>query len=316
VSVLDLRGAPDSVMSGPESVRKDTRLLLVSNDAMRARRRPLTVLVYYTYQLALSALLAWPASRALAKVFGGHPRGDGVLFDAGGWALLAIRTPYGRVSPAVSGALLLATVLGAVLGLVPLAALLTSISHATPDARAPRPRHLAPYVVATFQPLLKLLAIGSALELSLLAIAAWSFGAVRDAAEPRWGDARADQIGALCCALVLLLAAVVSVLHDVARAAAVRFRSGALAAVRSALLTVRRSPVRVLWSWAWRAGASVVAVALIALVVPHLGARGVASVLAIGLLHQLVVIARTSLRASWLARALRAVDAAGGRRLR
>ena len=30
--------SPDT--SGPESVRRDTRLLLVSNDAMRARRRP------------------------------------------------------------------------------------------------------------------------------------------------------------------------------------------------------------------------------------------------------------------------------------
>jgi len=311
--VISSRG-PDT--AGPESVRRDTRLLLVSNDAMRARRRPLAVLAYYIYQLALSLVLAWPVSRALGGIFGGHPRGDAVLFDPGGWALLALRTPYDRASPAIAGLVTLVVVLGSVLGLVPLAALLTSISHVTPETRTPRPRHLAPYVVATFKPLAQLLAVGWALELSLAAVAWWSFGAVRDAAEPRWGDARADQLGALVCALVLALVAIVAVLHDLARAGAVRYRSGTLGAIRAALLTMRRAPVRVLWSWTWRGGASLALIGLVALVVPSLGSRGAASVVAIALLHQLVIAARTGLRASWLARTLRAVDTHGTRRAR
>jgi hypothetical protein len=311
--VVSSRG-PDT--AGPESVRKDTRLLLVSNDAMRARRRPIAIFAYYIYQLALSLLVAWPVSRALAGVFAGHPHGDAVLFDPGGWALLAIRTSYDRASPAISGLLLLVVVFGSVLGVVPLAALLTSLSHVTPETRAPRPRHLAPYVVATFRPLAKLLAMGSALELVLLAIAWWAFGAAREAAEPRWGDARADQLGALALAFVLLLLGLAAVLHDLARAGSVRFRTGALGAIRAALLTLRRAPGRVTWSWTWRALAQLAIVAVVALVVPHLGTRGAASVLAIAILHQLVMAARTALRASWLARALRAVDAHGSARSR
>lgn len=309
--VVSSRG-PDT--AGPESIRKDTRLLLVSNDAMRARRRPIAIFAYYIYQLAVSLLVAWPLSQALAAAFGGHPRGDAVLFDEGSWALLAARSAWDRASPAITGALLLAIVLGAVLGLVPLSALLTSISHATPETRAPRPRHLAPYVVASFPPLVSLLALGSAIELVLLAVSAWAFGAVRDSLEPRYGDPRADQIGVVVLLLLLLVVAAVYVVHDLARAAVIRYRAGAIGALRSALLTFRRAPFRMLWSWAWRGSISLALVVLVALVVPHLGDRGMRSILAIGAIHQLVVLARTGLRASWLARALRGVDRFGSKR--
>jgi hypothetical protein len=296
--------SPDT--SGPESVRKDTRLLLVSNDAMRARRRPVAVLALYIYQLVVSLVVAYPVSRALANVFGGHPRGDAVLFDDGGWALLALRSAWDRASPAFFGLLFIVTIVSAVVGLVPLSALLTSISHATPDMRAPRLRHLAPYAAVTFAPLVYLLAIGSALELSLLAVAAFAFGATREALEPKYGDARADQIAALACFAVLFFTAIAAVLHDLARAALVRHRAGTFAAIRAALGTLRRVAFRVLWSWTWRAFVSLALVVCVAALVPRFGARGF---IMVALLHQLVAIARVSLRASWLARALRAVDA-------
>src|SRR5262249_54146833 len=152
-------------------------------------------------------------------LFGGHPRGDAVLFDDGGWALLSLRSAWDKVSPSFFGLLFIVTIVSAVLGLVPLSALLTSISHATPDMRSPRLRHLAPCVAATVAPLVCLLAIGSALELSLLAVAAFAFGATREALEPKYGDARADQIAALACFAVLFITAIAAVLHDLARAA-------------------------------------------------------------------------------------------------
>jgi hypothetical protein len=244
-------------------------------------------------------------SRALAAAFSGHPRGDAVLFDDGGWALLALRSAWDKASPAFFGLLFIVTIVGAVAGLAPLSALLTSISHATPDMRAPRVRHLAPYVAATFAPLVYLLALGSALELSLLAVAAFAFGATREALEPKYGDARADQIAALACLAVLFITAIAAVLHDLSRAALVRYRAGTFAAIRAALGTFRRVAFRVLWSWMWRAGASLALVLGVAAIVPRFGARGF---IVVALLHQLVAIARVSLRASWLARALRAVD--------
>ena len=363
MSVSQLEGLVSSRpdVSGPESVRRDTRLLLVSNDAMRARRRPGAVIIVYLFQLVLSFVVAWPVSRGLAATFSGHPRGDSVLFDDGGWALLALRTAYDRATPSIWGLVVLVTLVGAVVGLVPLAALLTSISHATPDLRAPRPRHLAPYVVLVMRPLVTMQAMGSALELALLAVAAWAFGFVRESLQPRFGDARADQIAVLACAVTLLAAGAASVVHDLARAAAVRFRAGTFAAIRSALVTFRHKPVRIFWSWAWRGLASLVLVIIVAWLVPHLsalravvppaadphlsalravvppaadpqfsalravvppaadpqfGPRATASLVAIALIHQLVALARVSLRASWLARALRAVDSDAAERRR
>jgi hypothetical protein len=303
-------------VSGPESVRRDTRLLLVSNDAMRARRRPAAVIAVYLFQLALSLVVAWPISRALAAAFGGHPRGDSVLFDDGGWALVALRTAYNQAAPAIWGLVVLVTIFGALVGLVPVAALLTSMSHATPDLRAPRPRHLAPYVVATLRPLVTTLAIGSALELALLAAAAWAFGFVRESLQPRVGDARADQIAVLACAVVLLIAGAASVVHDLARAAIVRFRSGTFPAIFAALVTFRHRPLRIFWSWAWRGLASLALVLVVAWLVPRFGPRASVSLVAIVVIHQLVAFARVSLRASWLARALRAVDVDAAERRR
>lgn len=297
---------PDT--SGPESVRKDTRLLLVSNDAMRARRRPAAVFAYYVFQLALSLVVAWPISRALGAAFSGHPRGDSVLFDDGGWALFAVRSAWERGSSGFFGLLAIVALFGAVLSLLPLSALLTSLSHATPDTRAPRPRHLAPYVAATFSPLAYLFALGTALELALLAVAMWTFGAVSEAMKLRTSDPRADQIALGACFVVLLLASFTAVLHDLARAGVVRFRTGTFGAIRVALGTLRRTPLRVFWSWAWRGLVSIAVVVVVAIVLPRFGTHGAGSLVAIAMLHQLVAVCRVSLRASWLARALRAVD--------
>lgn len=315
-AIVSSRG-PDT--SGPESVRRDTRLLLVSNDAMRARRRPLALFAYYIYQLVLSLAFAWPIARGVAGAFAGHPRGDSVVFDDGGWAVLALKPAYDHASSAIWGLAFFLIVLGSIVGLAPLSALMTSISHATSDTRTPRPRHLAPYVVAMFRPMLVLLAFGTVLELALLAIALWTFSAVHDALEMRTGAARADQWAALVCFGVLVLTAAAAVIHDLARASAVRFRSTAFSAIRAALVTFRRSPIRVMWSWAWRALASTLLVIVVAWIVPRFGVRGAGhrggaaeqgSFVAIALLHQVVAFSRVSLRASWLARALRAVDAA------
>jgi len=299
--------APDT--SGPESVRKDTRLLLVSNDAMRARRRPRAVLWLYLFQLAVAFLVAWPISRALGAAFAGHPRGSSVLFDDGGWALLALRHAFERGSPALMALLVCGVVGGAALGLVPLVSLLVSISHATPQLGAPRARHLAPYVAAAFGPMAILLVLASSLEVALLLVAMRVSSSVSDAMTARSGDVRADLYGVAAGALVALLAMLVGVLHDLARAALARFRFGVRAAVRHALLTLRRSPIRLVWSWAWRGLAGWVAVGVVAGFASRLGTTA-PTLLVLVLLHQATALARVMFRASWLARALRAVDRA------
>ncbi len=302
--VVSSRG-PDT--AGPESVRKDTRLLLVSNDAMRARRRPRAVLWLYLYQLAVAFVVAWPISRALGAAFASHPRGASVLLDDGGWALLALRHAYDRLSPSLTALLSCAVVGGALFGLVPLTTLLVSVSHATPQLGAPRARHLAPYVVAAFRPMAILLVLATLLEISLLLVASRVYSSVSESAAARWGDARGDILGLVAFAFLGSLAAVVGVLHDLARAALARFRVGTAGAIRHGLAALRRTPLRLLWSWSWRVLAGWLVVVVVAAFTGRLGATSL-GVLALVALHQAAALARVMFRASWLARALRFVD--------
>ena len=71
----------------PESVRAGTRLALLANDAMRARRRPFSVLAFALYQAAVGCLVAWPIAKTVGATFGRHPHGDAALFEEGGYAL-------------------------------------------------------------------------------------------------------------------------------------------------------------------------------------------------------------------------------------
>jgi hypothetical protein len=73
--------------------------------------------------------------------------------------------------------------------------------------------------------------------------------------------------------------------------------------------TFRLAPAALAWSWAWRALASLAPIVAAAWAADRLGGRGGAALFALLVLHQAVVLARVGLRASWLARALRAVDA-------
>jgi len=64
------------------------------------------------------------------------------------------------------------------------------------------------------------------------------------------------------------------------------------------------------WSWAWRMLASVAPVLTGAAVAERLGGRGGVALVVLFALHQCVVVVHVGLRASWLAKALRAVDVA------
>ncbi len=304
------QGTPSSRgpdVGGPESVRKGTRLVLLANHAMRARRRPRAILVLYAYQTILALLVAWPVASAVGATYGSHPRGDAVLFDPGGYNLLAfVRASQSAITPLFTLALVVVA-FGALLGLVPLIALITSIAHTTPDVRAPRARHVAPYVMATFAPMTILLVAAGALELAVLVVGLVAFGAVRQSLATSAGEAHADQIAAVVLVLFLLALAAVGVVHDLARAALVRFRASVLQALRAALVTYLKRPWRLLWSWGWRSGSGWLAVTLVALLAARLGAS-TAALVALVCLHQLVAAARVGLRASWLAEALRSVD--------
>jgi hypothetical protein len=283
------------------------RVILLANASMRARRRPRTVLLVYLYEAVVGLVIATPLSAYVRSVYGSHPDGDAPLFADGAADLVAFVTD-GRhaISSMLSqGGLVL--FIAYVVSVVPLALLLMSVAHTTADLRAPSLRQLWPRVVPSIPPLLALLGMMTIIEGVLAAVAIFAGGKIGGAFSDS-SDARADSISAVATLLLLLLPAAAGVVHDLARAAVVRFRQTSLSALKMGARTFAKSPGRLLWSWLWRSGASLIPVIAAAVLSTRVTARGGLPLFALFMLHQAVILTRVALRASWLARAMRAVD--------
>jgi hypothetical protein len=284
------------------------RLVLLANDAIRARRRPLAIVLWWAFELLAGYALAYPLLAFARGAYGAHPRGDAPLFEAGALPLADLVFRARALAPALTAHATVITIAAVVAGVFPLAAFLVSVAHATPDRRAPPLRRVLPRAARAFLPLVALLAGMSLVELLLAGLALLAGSWMQSALRTTLGEARAQQLGAALALVLLVLTAAAGVLHDLARAAAVRFEVGAFRALRLALNTLRRGVLRSLWSWGWRASVAWFPVAMGALVAGRLGGRGGAALVAIWVIHQLVVFARVALRASWLAKAVRLVD--------
>jgi hypothetical protein len=289
------------------STASKERLVLLANASMRARRRPLAILCVWLAQLALGLAYAWPAAGFARQTYGSSPSGDAALFEGGGLALSDLLR-HEVLQPAAAAAFVV-MVAGMVLGLLPLGALLASIAHTTPARSAPPMRRAAQRAVEAFGPLFALLLLGVGLQVSLAAVAIGSGQKVAAARALVAGDRNADELGIALSLMLLVPVALTGVVHDLARAAVVRYRIGAFDALRIGLKTFAASPVGLAWSWGWRALVALVPVIAATAVATRLGGRGGGVLAALFGVHQAVLLARGALRASWLARALRAVDA-------
>ncbi|HEY2512408.1 MAG TPA: hypothetical protein VGI39_16185 [Polyangiaceae bacterium] len=292
----------------PAGDRED--LVLLSNNSMRARRRPLAIVLLWGWQTAFTALVAWPAAAIVASYYGRHPFDDAPLWERGGLPITDLGFELrAMVMPVVTLATLV-FFLTALTELVPIGALFSSIGYVTRSRRAPSLRACMSRAVSSLDVLVSLFAVASLVEAALVGLAFLAGYGVSDAATNRLGEARADQLGLLTGLGVAFLAAIVGVVHDLARAGAMRYRVGHLRAWRFALNAFLRGPVAVIWSWAWRGIAGWAPVAVGGLVAARVGGRAGGALVALAVVHQLVLGARVSLRASWFAAAMRAVDQA------
>ncbi len=284
------------------------RLVLLANTSMRARRRPLAVVLVWGWEVLLGLLIAWPFASVARAAYGHHPQGDAQLWAPGGLELadLLLHTDHARTALLTHTGLVILIAL--VLGLFPMAALVASIAYTTPDLRTPPMRKLLGRAADAFQPLVGLAVLLLLIEGVIVIGGLILAEALSGALAPRLGDARAQQFGWMVGFIFLTVACVAGVLHDLARVAVVRFRVGAFRAFRLAANTLRTTPFAAVWSWAWRASASFIPIVIGAIVAGKLGGRGGGALLALTAIHQLVVLTRTALRASWLAKALRLVD--------
>ncbi len=289
---------------------KAGELGLLPTDAMRARRHPLAIVGLWAWETGLALLFALPAASLAGSVFGRGLAGDAAIWTPGALPLL---DALGRQDPgvtAVATAGIVALALGAVAGLVPLGATLTVLAYAQRDGRAAGVTRSLSEGTRLFPPMALLLVLAGLAQGATLLVGAAIASLVESWTHESLGEARAEQLQFLLLLLSLGAASAVGAAHDLSRAAVVRFKVSGLRGAVLGTRTLRLSPLGTWWSWAWRELASFAPLFAAAWVAGRLGGRGGLALLVVFALHQLGVAARVALRTSWLARALRAVDAA------
>jgi hypothetical protein len=278
-------------------------------DQIRVWRRPGALLLFWAWRWLAAWWLATPIVDAVAATgLGRHPRGDAALFEAGGLHLFeVVRLTLGAL-PAVAETSVALLLIAGFAGLVPLAALLVALAH---DGRlrflpwaSKALEHFPAFALLTGA---TWLVQGAVLVLSVLV-----FSGVRAALSPRVDERTADLSALFAGGAVLVGAALVSVLHDLARAAVVRREIRAGSALRLGLRTLRNRPGRTALAWLVPALLSLLAVTVAAVVTGRLAVErgGSGAVTSAWWVHQLAVFALVALRAAWLVRALRLVDGA------
>jgi hypothetical protein len=288
--------------------RRQDDLILLTTSSMRARRSPRAIAGLWLWQTGLALLASLPAAGLARAAWSGDPEGDGPLWAPGAHALLDWLWHDVHGVRAVLGAAEAILLVGAVLGLIPSAALMFEMAYVTRGrTRAGIVRSLAGAMRA-WPSMLLLFVLAGLAQATILGLGAGLGHLAELSAHGGLGEARAEQIEGTVLLLVVAVASAVGVAADLGRAAIVRFEVRGLRAFVLGMRTLRRSPASLWWSWAWRALAGIVLIVIGGVVAGRLGGRGGFALLVLALLHQAVVVSRIALRASWLARALRAVD--------
>jgi hypothetical protein len=310
VSEHALETTPGAQASDAPAVPQPDRdgLVLLANDSMHARRRPWAIAGVWAWETAFALVVSWPAAALVRGAYGSHPRGDAALWSPGGLDLADLAVHELHAIGALAWTAIGCAAVAAIAGLWPMAALMTSIAHATRERRAPGLARVAPTAVRSFRPMLFVLVLTTIVQAALAVGAAIGTASLQSWLTPKVGEAPGQAIGAVVLVLGLLFVWGVGVAQDLARASVVRFKISGLRAFAFGWRAFWRNKRTAYWSWAWRALASWVPVAIAAFVAGCLGGCGGRSLIALAALHQLVVYARVALRASWLARALRMVD--------
>ncbi|HEY6461249.1 MAG TPA: hypothetical protein VIY73_13885 [Polyangiaceae bacterium] len=302
-SVADDAGALDAA-------RRQDDLVLLTTPAIRARRHPRAIAGMWAWEAVLALLVGWPAAGLAHAAWSGDAHGDAPLWAPGGHALADWLWRDQHALASLSHEVVLVLIVGAAAGLVPMAALLVALAYATRDRLPPGFARCMAAGFRAFRPMIVLLALATLLQALTLGVGALVAGGVEHGTHGWLGEARAQQLEALVFLVFLVAASLLGVAHDLGRAAVVRFKVGGIRGFALGARTLRLYPVSTWWSWAWRALASLAPILAVAAVAGRIGGEGGVALVFLFVMHQAVVAARVALRASWLARALRAVDAA------
>jgi hypothetical protein len=258
----------------------------------------------WAWQATFAFVAAWPAASLVRATFGNDARGDASLWEPGGLALLDTLVHNRAGVEAASGEAIAVALVAMAAGWVPLTALMTAVAR--PAART-TPLRTGLATLRALPTFAKVAVVAGGVQGVTLGIGVFVAMLVEGWTHTRLGEAPA-QILAAAVGLPFLLAAVaLGVAHDVTRAAIVVQRASTLRGLAAGLRLYQAAPASLTWSWTWRTLASLALVAIASVLGDRLGS-GTLSVVAVALVHQGVAFSRVALRASWLARALRAAS--------
>jgi hypothetical protein len=280
----------------------------LTRSSIHARSRPWAVVGVWAWESALSLVGSVPAVALVRAAYGRHPDADAPLWAPGSLPLLGLLSRETNGVRAATATAAFVLLLAAVAGLVPMAALMVSISTATREGRGIGGPRTLECALRAFGPLAALLVVIS-LAQGAAATTAFLLGEGVQSLASRWlGEAFAQQLAGGVGAAVLLGAVALGVAQDLARAAVIRLDLGAMSALALGVRALGRAPIAIGWSWAWRAVAGIAPIVAVSLLADRIGGRAGVALIVLAVLHQSVVLSRVALRASWLAKAIRLID--------
>lgn len=290
-------------------------LRLLEANEIRARRRPFALILYCLWQFALGILISVPVHAWANAVWGQHPDGDSVLFRPGARELLAWLGTTGPAPSIVVHATLVIVVAAALTESLILGMVLCALSAGRDELGiAPRPAAMLRVAASAFGPLTLLFIAVSFTELGFAFVGLFAGSLAGPGLVARFGEASSLALRLAILAPFLLLASIIGVLGDLARASVVRRTMRAphdtawthtKAAVLSIFIAERRSLARAYGAWVRRALFGLACIAAGALLTRTMGALGPSSLMAALVVHRLALVGRAAFRWSWFADASR-----------
>jgi hypothetical protein len=282
-------------------------LVRLSSKSVLARRRPGAVLLLWAWDAALGVVLGSSFASIASGAYGRHPDGDAPLFAPGGLELLDLARQSVAARGPLLSALLVVVVAARLGGLLPSAAVFADLLFTTRARRPPPWREALSRGVLALPSSFTLEVFTLAAQAGVVTLGVAILAAASSPLTASFGTRGGDLALAGLGLVAFAATAVVGVVGDLTRAAVVRWDANALVAGKRGVESFLARPVALTWSYGWRALSSWVPVAIGAWLAGRMGGRGGAALLVLGAFHQCVVLVRAAIRASWMARALRAV---------
>lgn len=292
--------APPPTEAPPTEASREARRI------PRAHRSAVAISLVWAYGFACALLAALPLLGAPRVLYGGHVHGDAPLAEPGALALADLITGRGAIALAAAlpaSATLL--VLAALLGHVPLGALIAHLEQQARGARGGAPRLGAAYrrALAAFFPMVGLTSLSLAAQGAAAAAGLFGGEALGAALTGKLDDRALTLVSLLPWLPAALLLFALRVVTDLAYVHLFVQRGSLLRALGGAARVARARPAATFVPalLAYTGGAAAVALAT--------GAVGLLGVPRAAwpmlLAHQAALLAKVALRAAWLAHAVR-----------